>query len=162
MALSIFIGAVGFGICAAVTTTTLFAVAHKQAAHGVATMLISAHKIANTTISYYCTASLLHVDIHVRETMSWWLALARKKMWWWWIAPFGKSYNGDVLQLAKQLFSKASLKLNLRNRCPFLLHLHGSMPSKQSSILTVRTAQGWRRVGNCLTRTTDMQSLTYS
>jgi hypothetical protein len=103
--LSIFIGAVGFGICAAVTTTTLFAVAHKQAAHGVATMLISAHKIANTTISYYCTASLLHVDIHVRETMSWWLALARKKMWWWWIAPFGKTYNGDVLQLAKQLFS---------------------------------------------------------
>ena len=40
----------------------------------------------------------------VREKMWWWLALARKKMWRW-IASFGKSYNGDVLQYAKQLFS---------------------------------------------------------
>jgi len=36
--------------------------------------------------------------------MWWWLALARKKMWWW-IASFGESYNGDVLQYAKQLLS---------------------------------------------------------
>jgi len=36
--------------------------------------------------------------------MWWWLAHARKKMWWW-IASFGKSYNGGVLQHAKQLFS---------------------------------------------------------
>ncbi len=36
--------------------------------------------------------------------MCWWLALAKKKMWLW-IASFGKSYNGDVLQNAKQLFS---------------------------------------------------------
>ena len=36
--------------------------------------------------------------------MCWWLVLARKKMWWW-IASFGKSYNGDVLQLAQQIFS---------------------------------------------------------
>ena len=36
--------------------------------------------------------------------MLWWLDLARKKMRRW-IASFGKSYHGDVLQLAKQLFS---------------------------------------------------------
>jgi hypothetical protein len=40
----------------------------------------------------------------VREKMCWWLALAKKKMWLW-IASFGESYNGDVLQHAKQLFS---------------------------------------------------------
>jgi hypothetical protein len=32
------------------------------------------------------------------------LALAKKNMWLW-IASFGKSYNGDVLQYAKHLFS---------------------------------------------------------
>jgi hypothetical protein len=36
--------------------------------------------------------------------MCWWLALAKKKMWLW-IASFGESYNGDVLQYTKQLFS---------------------------------------------------------
>jgi hypothetical protein len=36
--------------------------------------------------------------------MCWWLAFAKKKMWLW-IASFGESYNGDVLQYAKQLFS---------------------------------------------------------
>jgi hypothetical protein len=36
--------------------------------------------------------------------MLWWLDLTRKKMWRW-IASFGKSYHGDVLQFAKQLFS---------------------------------------------------------
>jgi len=36
--------------------------------------------------------------------MWWWFALTRKKMWRW-IAFFGKSYHGDVLQHAKQLFS---------------------------------------------------------
>jgi hypothetical protein len=30
--------------------------------------------------------------------------LVREKMWWW-IASFGKSYNGEVLQYTKQLFS---------------------------------------------------------
>ena len=35
--------------------------------------------------------------------MCWWLALAKKNMWLW-IASFGESYNGDVLQLAEQLF----------------------------------------------------------
>ena len=39
----------------------------------------------------------------VREKMWWWLALAKKKMWLW-IVSFGKSYNGDVLQLAEQVF----------------------------------------------------------
>jgi hypothetical protein len=42
--------------------------------------------------------------------MWWWLALARKKMWWW-IASFGESYNGDVLQYAKQLFSFRLLQM---------------------------------------------------
>jgi hypothetical protein len=72
----------------------------KQAAHGVSIMQSSATKIINAAIYYYCAVSL----IHVHSTMCWWLALARKKLWWW-IASFGKSYNGDVLQYAKQLFS---------------------------------------------------------
>ncbi len=67
-------------------------------------MQSSANKIANATISNHRAASLLHAYSLVREKMWWWLALARKKMWWW-IASFGKSYNGDVLQHAKQLFS---------------------------------------------------------
>jgi len=36
--------------------------------------------------------------------MWWWLTLATKKMWLW-IASFGESYNGDMLQLAEQIFS---------------------------------------------------------
>ena len=36
--------------------------------------------------------------------MCWWLAIAKKKMWLW-IVSFGESYNGDVLQLAEQIFS---------------------------------------------------------
>jgi len=40
----------------------------------------------------------------VREKMWWWLALARKKLCWW-LASFGESYNDDVLQYTKQLFS---------------------------------------------------------
>jgi hypothetical protein len=53
---------------------------------------------------YYFASSSLHVYLLVRETMLWWLALARKKMWRW-IASFGESYHDDVLQFAKQLFS---------------------------------------------------------
>ena len=53
---------------------------------------------------YYFASSSLHVCLLVREKMWWWLALARKKMWLW-IASFGESYNGDVLQLAEQIFS---------------------------------------------------------
>ncbi len=67
-------------------------------------MLTSANEIASMATSYFCTASLLHVSINVRETMWWWLAVARKKMWWC-IASFGDSYHDDVLQFAKQLFS---------------------------------------------------------
>jgi hypothetical protein len=53
---------------------------------------------------YFAALLMLHVCLLVREKMCWWLALARKKMWWW-IASFGESYNDDVLQLTKQLFS---------------------------------------------------------
>ena len=42
--------------------------------------------------------------------MCWRLALARKNMWWW-IASFGESYNGDVLQHAKQIFSARLLQM---------------------------------------------------
>jgi hypothetical protein len=76
----------------------------QAAALGVATLQFSAYEIANATMSYYHAASLLHMHSLVREKMWWWLALARKKMWRW-IASFGESYNGDVLQYAKQLFS---------------------------------------------------------
>jgi hypothetical protein len=82
----------------------IIAAAHKQAAHGVATMLTSAKEIASMDTSYFCAASLLYMIINVRETMWWWLAVARKKMWWC-IASFGDSYHNDVLQNAKQLFS---------------------------------------------------------
>jgi hypothetical protein len=74
----------------------------QAAALGVATLRSSATENAAST--YYFTASSLHMHSLVREKMWWWLALARKKMWWW-IAYFGKSYNGDVLQHAQQLFS---------------------------------------------------------
>jgi hypothetical protein len=53
----------------------------QAAAQGVDMVQTSATKIANVTISYYCTISLLYVSIHVRETMCWWLAHTKKKMW---------------------------------------------------------------------------------
>jgi len=74
----------------------------QAAALGVATLRSSATKTA--ALTYYFTTLLLHMHLLVREKMWWWLALARKKMWLW-IASFGKSYNGDVLQLAEQIFS---------------------------------------------------------
>jgi len=65
----------------------------------------SATEIVDVAFYYFFTASLLHVRSFVREKMMcWWLALARKKMWLW-IASFGESYNGDLLQLAEQIFS---------------------------------------------------------
>jgi hypothetical protein len=67
-------------------------------------MLTRVTEIANAASTYYVTASSFHVHSLVRKKMWWRLALARKKMWWW-IASFGKSYNGDMLQYAKQLFS---------------------------------------------------------
>jgi hypothetical protein len=76
----------------------------QAAALGVATVRLSATKIANAASTYYLIASSFHTHSLVREKMWWWLALARKKMWWW-IASFGESYHGDVLQHAKQLFS---------------------------------------------------------
>ena len=68
-----------------------------------ATLQSSATKIVDVAF-YYFASSSLHVYLLVRETMLWWLALARKKMWRW-IASFGESYHDDVLQFAKQLFS---------------------------------------------------------
>jgi hypothetical protein len=84
--------------------SAIIAAARKQAAHGVATMLTSANKIASMATLNFCATSLLHVSISVRETMWWWLAVARIKIWWC-IASFGDSYLDDVLQFAKQLFS---------------------------------------------------------
>ena len=56
--------------------------------------------------------------------MCWWLALARKKMWLW-IASFGESYNGDVLQLAEQIFSLSlpqMMKYCIMRECENILH----------------------------------------
>jgi len=66
----------------------------QAAALGVATLQSSATKIIDMAF-YYFASSLLHVYSLLRETMLWWLALARKKMWRW-IASFGKSYNDDM------------------------------------------------------------------
>jgi hypothetical protein len=103
------IGLVGFTIrlnlataLIAAKTALLFWLEH-AASHGVAALRISASKIVNKATTYYAVSSL-HVSTFVREKMYWWLALVKKKMWLW-IASFGKSYNGDVPQLAKQLFS---------------------------------------------------------
>ena len=76
----------------------------QAAALGVATVRLSATKIANVASTYYLIALSFHVHSLVRENMWWWLALARKKLCWW-LASFGESYQGDVLQYAKQLFS---------------------------------------------------------
>jgi hypothetical protein len=38
----------------------------------------SANKIINAAELYFCTTSLLHVSIILRETMCWWLALQGK------------------------------------------------------------------------------------
>jgi len=76
----------------------------QAAAFGVATVRLSATEIANGASIYYLITSSFHVHSLVMEKRWWWLTLARKKMWWW-IASFGESYNGDVLQHAKQLFS---------------------------------------------------------
>jgi len=93
-----FIGLIGF-----VNEATKITWRLKQAAAlGVATLQSSATKTA--ALTYYFTASLLHMHSLLSEKMWWWLALARKKMWLW-IASFGESYNGDMLQLAEQIFS---------------------------------------------------------
>jgi hypothetical protein len=91
------IGLIGFVIAAKTISRRL-----KQAvALGVATLQSSATQIVDVAF-YYFASSSLHVYSLVRETMLWWLALAKKKMWRW-IASFGKSYHyhGDVLQYTK-------------------------------------------------------------
>jgi hypothetical protein len=55
---------------------TLFWLNH-TATHGVAKRL-SATKINNVAIFYYCAATLLHAYLFVRE-MCWWLALVEKR-----------------------------------------------------------------------------------
>jgi hypothetical protein len=102
------IGLVSLGLAAALiaakTIGILLLWLEQKASHGVAALQISTTKITNTAASYYHTVSLLHVCSFVREKMCWWLALAKKKMWLW-IASFGNSYNDEVLQYEKQLFS---------------------------------------------------------
>jgi hypothetical protein len=93
------IGLVGFVIAAKTISWRL----KQAAALGVATLQSSATEIANAA-SPYLIASSFHVHSLVREKMWWWLALARKKLCWW-LASFGESYNCDVLQYTKQLFS---------------------------------------------------------
>jgi hypothetical protein len=103
------IGLVGFTICLSLATaliaakTILLLWLQHAASHGVAMLRISASEIVNAATAYYA-ASSLHVRTFVREKMCWWLAIAKKKMWLW-IVSFGESYNGDVLQLAEQIFS---------------------------------------------------------
>jgi hypothetical protein len=98
------IGLVSLGLAAALIAakTILLLWLKHTATHGVAKRS-SATKITNAAALYYHTISSLHTYSFVREKMCWWLTLAKKKMWLW-IASFGESYNGDVLQLAEQLF----------------------------------------------------------
>jgi hypothetical protein len=91
------IGLIGFVIAAKAISRRL----KQAAALRVATLQSRATKIVDVAF-YYFVSSSLHVCLLVREKMCWWLALARKKMWRW-IASFGESYQGDVLQFAKQL-----------------------------------------------------------
>jgi len=98
------IGLVSIGLAAALIAAKTVLWLEHEASHGVAALQISATEITNAAASYYHATSLLHVRSFVREKMCWWLAFAKKKMWLW-IASFGESYNGDVLQYAKQLFS---------------------------------------------------------
>jgi len=91
---------IGFVIAAKTISRRL----KQAAALGVATFQSSATEIVNAASPYYLIASSFHVHSLVREKMWWWLALARKKLCWW-LASFGESYNDDVLQYTKQLFS---------------------------------------------------------
>jgi hypothetical protein len=63
--------------------------------------LIKRYKNCGLNLFFYCL--VVSRAFACEEKMWWWLDLAREKMWWW-IASFGKSYNGDVLQYAKQFF----------------------------------------------------------
>jgi hypothetical protein len=87
----------------AVNKATIITWRLKQAAAlGVATLQSSANETAAST--YYFTILSFQVHSIMREKTWWWLALAKKKMWLW-IGSFGNPYDGDMLQLAKQLFS---------------------------------------------------------
>ena len=90
-------------LATAVNKATKITWLNYTASHGVAALRISASEFVNAATAYYA-ASLLHVRTFAREKICWWLALAKKKMWLW-IASFDNPYDGDVLQLAEQLFS---------------------------------------------------------
>ena len=123
----------------------------QAAALGVATLRLSANEIANATISYYYAVTSLHMHSLVREKMWWWLALARKKMWWW-IASFSESYNGDVLQYAKQLFSlrlpqmtKYCIMRECDNIHPWICTTGDLAFSHQQEFTVLNSQKGFRR-----------------
>jgi len=76
----------------------------QAAALGVAMVRLSTTDIVNVASPYCLIALSFHLHSLVREKMWWWLAHARNKLCWW-LASFGKFYNGDMLQYAKQLYS---------------------------------------------------------
>ncbi len=74
----------------------------KQAAAPMLLAVQAATKQMSATVSvnaepYPFTASLLHGHSFVRESMWWWIPLARKKFWWW-IASSGLPYHNDAFQ----------------------------------------------------------------
>jgi hypothetical protein len=74
----------------------------KQAAAPMLLVVQTATKQMSATVSvnaetYSFTASLLHVHSFVRESMWWWIPLAKKKFWWW-IASSGLTYHNDAFQ----------------------------------------------------------------
>jgi hypothetical protein len=70
--------------------------------------------------------------------MCWWLALEKKKMWLW-IASSGESYDGDVLQLAKQLFS---LRLRQMTKYCIMRECYNILSGYLSVVTTVFSHQG--------------------
>jgi hypothetical protein len=83
--------------------------------------------------------------------MWWWLALARKQMWRW-IASFGESYNGDVLQYAKQLFSlrlpqmtKYCVMRECDNIHPWICTTGDLAFSHQQEFTVLNSQKGFRR-----------------
>ena len=58
---------------------------------------------------------------------------------WWWIASFGESYNGDVLQYAKQLFS---LRLPQMTKYCVMRECDNILSGYLSVVTTVFSQQG--------------------
>jgi hypothetical protein len=68
-------------IIAATTTLLQMLTQAAAATHLELRVVTSTKKTANAAALHVCTASLFHVHSFGRETMWWWLALARIKMW---------------------------------------------------------------------------------